>query len=334
MNTKSEHHKKSALLAVSGGLDSIVLLHLLASRLFNQPNQTTPGKLTSLIQDFISLTNLSKLELAYIDHSQRSDTEKDIQAIKSLSQHYNLNLHISKLNLPPDVSESLARELRYKELEKIKSKNKLDHLITAHHADDVVETALINLTRGTGPKGLTSLRHHPAGIWRPYLSKLNQKVHINKVDLEQYAKEHQLSWHEDSTNQTDRYLRNRIRQKLFSTPKADQKKLLDLITSQQENNLNASQITEQIIEHLTSNQPDHYNRADFLDLEEDIQNHILHILISQKGYDVNRQSVQRAQEFISTAKTKKILQLKGCDITIATKDSFTVEPARQNKTDK
>ncbi len=328
MSTELDHPQKSALLAISGGQDSIVLLHLLASELAKN-TALKNNKLTELIKDFISLNSLTKLELAYIDHAQRDDILEDIKVIKKLSDKFNLKLHISKLDLPKDASEGSARALRYQKLEEIKQGKGLNHIITAHHADDVIETALINLIRGTGPKGLSSLRHHPDGIWRPYLSKLNKEVFIRKLDLEEYAKEHNLKWHEDSTNKTSKYLRNRIRQSISIEPKQDKDNLLKIVVNQAKNTLEVDLLTDRITDCLEGPEPNTYNRVEFLDLSQDIQKQILHKLISQNGYDINRQSVDRAQKFIKYAETKKILQLKGCDITIATKISFTIEPARQ-----
>jgi tRNA(Ile)-lysidine synthase len=278
----------------------------------------------------VSSTRLKKLELVYIDHSQRDDTNKDIQAIQLLADEFNLQFHTSKLDLPPNCSEQVARELRYKELERIRSERELDAIITAHHADDVAETAIINLTRGTGPKGLTSLRHHSGGIWRPFLFKLSNRLFITKADLQKYAEQNNLKWHEDSTNNSNKYLRNRVRQSLRSSSEADKQKLLRLIANQQQTNLDINLLTTQIIGYLLTDE-DTYSRPLFLGLSEDIQKQVLHSIISDIGYDINRQAVLRALEFIQAAATKKTLQLKGCDITITTKDSFSILPARQNK---
>jgi tRNA(Ile)-lysidine synthase len=289
MSTKLDHIKNQkwdvALLAVSGGVDSIVLLHLLASA----------G---------------SNIEAAYIDHSQRDDTALDILAIKELTDKHKIKLHISKLNLPPVCSEQLARKERYKALNQIMQERGLNHIITAHHADDVIETAVINLIRGTGPRGLSSLRHQPQGIWRPFLFDFQNNTYILKNDLLDYAKQHQLRWNEDSTNQSADYLRNRIRQKLKSSNKNDLLKLLKIISS---NSQTIDQI-DQEVKHLDLVLTDptdqgYYKIEAFKLLPEEIKDQFLYQKISEYGYDVNKDAVKRAKEFVQTKTTGKILEL-------------------------
>ena len=149
MLSKPTKSQTSALIAVSGGLDSLVLLDLLSKQMTSKVIPNDP--LCKLIKDFVQQNNLTKLELAYIDHNQRTDTNRDIEVIKKVGAASNLTLHIHKLDLKPEVAEHQARAMRYQALEKIKKDHRLEHIITAHHADDVLETAIINLTRGTGP---------------------------------------------------------------------------------------------------------------------------------------------------------------------------------------
>lgn len=336
MPTKSKARQSdeeiSALIAVSGGLDSICLAYGLLTALDDRkskPNQNY-SKVDLLLKDFVRSHNLSRLELAYIDHSQRDDTARDIEAVKKIEQKFpsQTKLHIAKLSLPKSSSEETLRKARYEELNKIMSDNKLGRLITAHHSDDVIETAVINLRRGTGPKGLSSLSHHSDGIWRPFLSKLNNSKYITKDDLKEYASKNNLTWHEDTTNQSPNYLRNRIRKKIHSNLSESKKsQLLQIISSSKRVCSEIDHLTKEVINSILSLDSDLENcfiRSDFILLEEDLQKHIVHSLISQFGFDVNRESVNRAVEFIKTAKTKKTLQLKGCHIYIPHKDQFQI----------
>lgn len=323
--------KKSALLAISGGLDSIVLLHLLATEVQCSQEAEHKDQLKTLIHDFIAFNGLGRLELAYIDHSQRDDTKQDIEVIQTLADQFKLTLHVTKLDLPSNCSEQTARDARYQALEQTRSSRKLNSIITAHHADDVLETAIINLTRGTGPKGLSALRHHADGIWRPFLFKFSDRVFVTKKDLLDYAKQNNLKWHEDSTNKSDKYLRNRVRQNISPNSDEEKEELLRLIANQQQANIDIDLLTQRALEYLRKEPQNTYDKRLFLDLSEDIQKQVLHSLINSNGYDVNKASVIRAAEFIKTAGTKKTLQLKGCDIIISTKDSFSILPARQNQ---
>lgn len=314
MSTKLDQIKKlnvqSALLAVSGGVDSIALLHLLAG-------------------------SSTQLEVAYIDHSQREDTNQDIESVKLLTDKFKVKLHVIKLNLPKNCSEQLARSKRYQTLHKIKTERNLEHLITAHHADDVIETAIINLLRGTGPRGLSALRHQPNGIWRPYLFDLQNENYITKQDILDYAHQNDLKWHEDSTNSSGDYLRNRIRSRLKVSNPQDKLSLLRVISK----NIT---LIEQIDQEISKLEQDlklpnpgqiTYSTKLFKSLPEEVKDQFLHTKISQHGYDVNKDAVIRAKEFIQTKTTGKILQLKGCNILIPQKETFTFISVAREKED-
>ena len=119
------------------------------------------------------------------------------------AKEYGLKFESIELNLGREASEERAREARWQFLREVKDKYKADKIVTAHHADDVVETMIINLMRGTGWRGIASLRETDE-IKRPLLA-------TRKAEIITYAQEHGLSWCEDATNQDDKYLRNRIR---------------------------------------------------------------------------------------------------------------------------
>jgi tRNA(Ile)-lysidine synthase len=329
MNKKLEHTEKSALLAVSGGVDSICLLHLLISSM--QKNKPIPHTdLQRHINDFTKLNSLVKLELAYVDHSQRKDTEDDILAIKKTLGVFedNIPLHIIKLNLEPKCSEDKARKARYEALEKLKKDSALDHIITAHHTDDQIETTLVNLTRGTGTKGLASLNHQEDNIWRPFLwqNKTAQKnLYIFKKDLIEYAKSNKLSWHEDSTNHSLNYFRNRIRKKLDSSEHKFKLNLLKVIQKSTNINNESHELLTNLDKQLQDRQ-NRYSKTSFNTLPESIQKSFLHLKLSQLGYDVNKKSVQLAKDFINTKNKGKKIQLKGCEIYILDKDTFSFIP--------
>lgn len=309
MSTKLDHLKKqnwdNSLLAVSGGVDSIVLLNILAS-------------------------SKAKFEVAYIDHSQRADTHLDIRAIQALTDKYNIRLHTSKLYLPADCSEQQARTERYKALDEIKKTSNLEYLITAHHADDALETAIINLVRGTGPRGLSSLRHQGGGIWRPFLFDFQNQTYITKQDILDYAKDHQLVWHEDSTNQSPDYLRNRIRKQLENSKPEDKIKFLDIISK----NIGLTDQIDQGIYQLDIDLKEQQDKSKysikrFKELPEELKDQLLHRKISQYGYDVNKDSISRAKAFIQTKTTGKVLQLKGCHIMIFKGGLFQIETTKK-----
>lgn len=189
------------IVAVSGGIDSVVMLDMLAG------------------------TASRPLVVAHVEHGIRPDSAEDEKFVRLLAEKYRLEFVSVQLALGPDASEDAARRARYAWLETIKERYKAGAIATAHHQDDVLETIVINLTRGTGWRGLCSLRE-TADRHRPLL-------HMSKAEIVAYAIAHNLDWREDSTNESFRYLRNRIRSMVI--PRLDpvvRKKLLDIYASQ------------------------------------------------------------------------------------------------------
>ncbi len=186
------------VLAVSGGVDSMVLLDVLRQ----QP--------------------AVKLVVAHFDHGIRPNSDMDRMLVQQTAKKHNLPFVYVEGNLGIDASEDVARKARYDFLHQVKRASNARAIVTAHHHDDVLETAIINMLRGTGRKGLTSL-HSRETIHRPLL-------HLEKNHLRQYAQDQGLVWNEDETNTDTKYLRNHVRHNLlgrFSTE--DRQKLTDII---------------------------------------------------------------------------------------------------------
>ncbi len=185
------------VVAVSGGVDSVVLLDLL--RLY-------PGV---------------KVTVAHFDHGIRDDSHLDRAHVAELARRYRLPFVYDKGRLGANASEADARTARYEFLNKVRLSTESDALVTAHHENDVLETAIINLLRGTGRKGLSSLTNGE-GIIRPLLE-------VPKSEIIDYAQRHGLVWREDSTNMNTKYLRNRVRLGMVPNwSEQDKRQLLDL----------------------------------------------------------------------------------------------------------
>lgn len=175
------------VIAVSGGVDSRVLLDILYKHSGGDRQW--------------------KFIVAHIDHGIRPDSAEDRQFVQAIATEYGLPFVYSTVNLGGDASEAHARDARYTFLNHTKEASGAQAIITAHHQDDLLETAIINLVRGSGRKGMTALGSHPE-LLRPLLG-------VPKSALINYAKEQNLSWREDSTNADDAYLRNYIRHQVL-----------------------------------------------------------------------------------------------------------------------
>jgi tRNA(Ile)-lysidine synthetase-like protein len=186
------------VVAVSGGVDSMVLLDLIARQ---------PGV---------------RLVVAHYDHGIRHNSALDRQLVEQTAKRLGLPFVHYEGKLGPGTSEEAARKARYKFLHQVREASGAKAILTAHHHNDALETALLNLLRGTNRKGLTALRSH-ATVHRPLL-------HITKEELRQYANDQGLVWREDPSNTDTVFMRNYIRHKILPRlSKEAQDKLTEII---------------------------------------------------------------------------------------------------------
>ncbi|SHL71145.1 tRNA lysidine(34) synthetase TilS [Flavobacterium xanthum] len=177
---------KKILIATSGGKDSMVMVHLLqhldyeigiAHCNFQLRGIESFGD-QNFVQEYASANNISIFITQF-------DT-------KAFSEDYKISTQVA------------ARELRYNWFYELLETEKYDYILTAHHADDNLETFLINLSRGTGLEGLIGIPEQNEKVVRPLLA-------FSQEEMEEYAILHGIQWREDSSNASDKYLRNKIR---------------------------------------------------------------------------------------------------------------------------
>ncbi len=176
--------KQTYILAISGGVDSVVLLHKLAA--------VKPERIHYIV--------------AHVDHGTRKQSADDASFVQRLAKQYGFAYESTRLQLGKDASEAQARELRYAFLHDLKRRYKAEGIITAHHQDDVLETMVVNLLRGTTARGLIGFTQ--PDVIRPFLK-------TPKQDLIDYAQANNLVWCEDETNAQTTYLRNYVRHNIM-----------------------------------------------------------------------------------------------------------------------
>ena len=184
------------VLAVSGGIDSVVMLHM-----FREDPDAV---------------------VVHFDHGIRPNSSDDADFVERLAKSYGLPCFVKRAKLGADCSEETARKARYDFFKQI-AVEQGGKIYTAHHRDDLIETVAINFMRGTGWRGLAPL--NSPDIVRPLLD-------MTKSDIYRYATEHDLHFRQDQTNTEDVYLRNRIRTKLLEISAADKAKLAELALRQ------------------------------------------------------------------------------------------------------
>jgi len=192
--------KSSILAAVSGGLDSMVLLHSLNA---------------------ISRKYRWRIAVAHFNHKLRgSESDADQHLVSTFSEQ--LNLKISQGAWRKDSKfikehglEMAARESRYEFLGNAAKKRRCNFIATAHHSDDQMETFLWRMMRGSGGEGLGGMRPLSPLSGKPEIQLARPLISINKSDLEEYAKIHTIPFREDASNTDPKFLRNKIRRNLI-----------------------------------------------------------------------------------------------------------------------
>ena len=246
------------ILAVSGGIDSVVMLHYLRQ----EPN----------------------VLVAHFDHGIRPNSSEDCLFVERLAQSYHLPFAVEHARLGEDCSEATARTKRYAFLSSL-CEFPDDEIYVAHHADDVIESIVINLLRGTGWRGLAPMRN--AKLCRPLLR-------WTKTDIYRYATEHQLHFRQDQTNTDDTYLRNRVREQLRSVSTTTKEQLLNLY----EHQVTIATEIDDILDAIEES-PRH-PRTTILELEDSLAQEILRAILRRQGIAQTRPQLQRAIEAIRT----------------------------------
>ncbi len=190
----SNHANRNILIAYSGGVDSQVLLHCLASL-------RKQNRLKAL------------LRVCHVDHGLSENSVQWQDFATKQCQQLNIPLEVICVNVQVQAQkslEALARDARYNALKSVA--NDGDLIVTGHHSDDQAETFLLALKRGSGLKGLSAMQKE---------MKLGQQLlvrpllNFSRADIERYAKEHQLSWIEDESNIDERFDRNFLRHQIL-----------------------------------------------------------------------------------------------------------------------
>lgn len=174
------------LIAISGGIDSVVLTHALKELHY-------------------------KIELVHCNFKLRGDeSDMDQKFVEDLAKEWNLPLHIKQFDTN-QISKELklntqetARKIRYEWFQEVIENHSFDVIAIAHNADDQIETVLINYGRGCGISGLHGIPYKNGQIVRPLLNS-------PRIEIEHYAKDNRLNFRIDSSNLENKYTRNRLR---------------------------------------------------------------------------------------------------------------------------
>ena len=210
------------LLAVSGGIDSVALAYLCKSAKlvfsiahcnFNLRGEESDGDETFVID----LADSLEVEV----YTQSFDTT-------SYAEEAGISIQMA------------ARDLRYDWFRELSSTLSFDYILTAHHANDNLETFFINLVRGSGLEGFTGIKAENSNLLRPLLK-------FSRKEIEDYAQEKGISWREDTSNASSKYLRNKIRHQIVPVLEEINPKFLESFAQTQEHLKDSSSLVEDYV---------------------------------------------------------------------------------------
>ena len=287
------------LLAVSGGVDSMVLLDMVATNAGGFRDRHFAG--AGWMGDFV---------VAHYDHGIRGEeSHADADFVRDKCRQYGVRLITAQGNLPPDTGEDKARRARYSFLGQVAKDESAGgaesvYIVTAHHQDDLLETIVMNLIRGTGWRGLTPMSR--ADVVRPLID-------MTKADIVRYALEHDLDWREDKTNDSPEYWRNRLRAQVIGRLLTERNKMLALCHGQRRLRVEIDNEVTRYIEQrvgCADNRPVMY-RYDLIMLPADVAIEILRRLT--KGW-LTRPQLGQLLLFIKVGKPSKQLSWKRLNV--------------------
>ncbi|MDA9343464.1 tRNA lysidine(34) synthetase TilS [Algibacter sp.] len=213
-------NQSKLLIAISGGLDSVVLTHLCHKLGFH-------------------------IALAHCNFNLRgNESDADEDFVLQLAENLELEVFVERFDTELYAKENkcsiqmAARELRYTWFAELAEQLKFDYILTAHHADDNLETFIINFTRGTGLEGLKGIPEVNDKFVRPLLS-------FSSKDIETYAQVNNMKWRDDSSNKSVKYLRNKLRHEVIPILKEINPSLLQSFKSTLSNLNDTADIIEE-----------------------------------------------------------------------------------------
>ena len=252
------------ILAVSGGVDSMALLAMYAH---------------------------ADIIVAHTDHGTRKSSAEDADFVRQKCQELGVKFYETKLGLGEGVSEELARKKRYEFLKTIQEKEG-GTLCTAHHLDDVLESIVINLIRGTGWRGLTPF--YGDELVRPFIiSKMWKR------DVLKFAGEQNIRFRQDPTNYEADYLRNRVREKMTGLDEIARANIIELFERQNELRGKIEKLVTELAKQTVVGKNFHKKEL-FLTADEKVALEVLREICLMHGYSLTRKQLV---DFLAAIKT-------------------------------
>lgn len=278
------------VVALSGGLDSMVLLHLLR---------------------FTAATERLRLHAAHLDHALRDRSAGDAAWVAGVARSWGIPLSTHRLGQPP-ANEEAARDRRYAWLEAVREEHGARWVATAHHADDQAETVLFRIARGTGIPGLVGIRSVD-----PERALLRPLLPFWRSELTDYARRRRLAWRRDRTNLDRRFARNVIRHDVLPTLEAEvapgvRESLVRLAGLASENEAAWAELMEGLLDAVVEESTEGrivVGRQALVSLGEAVRARVLREVVRRVGGALDEAGTRLAMEFSSSGASGKGVDL-------------------------
>lgn len=272
------------VVGVSGGIDSVVLLDKLVHE------------------------KKHDIVVAHVDHGIREDSAQDAALVQRLAEKHGLQYAETNLQLGQGASEERARDERYAWLRKMKEQYGAEYIATAHHQDDVIETMIINLIRGTGWRGL-SVMGSGSDIIRPLID-------TSKAEIISYAIDHNLEWRDDSTNDDVRYLRNYVRYRYAQRMRIKQRQ--QWLSVYKKQLLLRDEIDREVVALLPNlRSKEGYSRYSLIMIDQLSFSQIIQAIV---GTSLEQSTITQLRHFVCTARPEKMYVQGGARFRVTTRD--------------
>lgn len=315
---------RSVVVAVSGGVDSVVLAHALAG---------------------LARTCRLRVAVAHVHHGLRgAEADADQRFVEALAAKLGLPCLVARVDpraarrggtsrTRPTLQEA-ARALRYEALQRLADQASADVIATAHHADDQAETVLLRLFRGCGPDGLGGIaeRSHDGRVVRPLLA-------VSRAEIERHARAHGLEWREDPSNRCADYARSRLRTRWIPgladdfNPRLLQR-IADLAEAQRrESEWIAAEVQRRVrslrreVESAPARGRATWSREGWAELPDALARRVVRALFIEAGLarDVSRRHLDRVVAFLRAGRTGTVIELPGSVQMRCQRDGFRLQ---------
>lgn len=291
---------KTLVVSVSGGLDSMVLL------------------------DFLRRMDLN-LVVVHFNHQQRRESTAEAKMVKDYCETHNLAYNYFKLNITSSDFQNRARILRHRHLEDVANRVKSPYILTAHHLDDLLESILISLTRGSNLLGYAGMRQE---------NKIGNFIYVkpflyhDKEALQEYAKRHDVSYMEDASNYSTEYLRNRYRLALVPIMKQENQNLLAVVKQYNQQLLAAyDAVRAETLEYVS--EYENINIPKYRLLSQAVQEDIIAYYLEINNININYRLVSRIRNVLLSKKPNQTVNLSNQYQLVKFYEKAEIKPASE-----